>query len=855
MCIWLRRIALSMAVGGGLCLPFGPALGGTTPESLWWGEARLTIQGEAPDDLFGQGGAIDGDWAAIGAPGRNTGLGNNTGAVNFFQRVGNAWVDRGLVVPNGLSAGDSLGRDVALDYPIAVASATSTAVGGDVVGGIYVFEHFDGNWETFQILPPVLAEAVSFGSSVAVHGDRIAVADFATDSFTGRVHVYRRQGLSSWTHEQTLIPGDATADDVIGQDWSLALGPDRLVMGGAGHEAAGNFAGAAWAFEYNGSSWVETQKLLPSSFNGGGLNLGRFGRSLDMDGDDLVIGSTQSTAGTTAGSGLIYVYRHDGSSWQLQARLINSTANTVIGQQVRISGDRIISDPGNNGGDPTQVFDRSSGPWAFVALLDDSTPSFDVFELDPPLQNRGQIDISGDHILIGSYNDDQNRGSSHVFDWRVNARSEIVSISPSPADVGQSVTITAQVSSASQTVQNGFVTIRDADSGGFLCVGLPVNGSGQASCTRSFPVARTWNLDALYQPQNTFSNDLSAAVALEVLPAPTITQIISTSPNPSLVGQPVQVGFTVAEPLRAASGGLAGDPPPVPTGEVVVSDGVDQCQFTLSTPDQGSGSCALVLRTAGQRSLTASYAGDALYAASVSSSVIQTVEAPLLISAQPATILTAQSSTLSVSGGSGSYELALSEGASFCQLTGNQVTGLAAGECQVTATSLPVEERGEAQSASVVIRVVDASGVDLEILIAPAQIEERGAGSVPAGGCNPVRFEILVNHRGTDVAAQVRLQAPVPRGLLAPVSWTCMAPAGSCTPASGSDGVDVEFALAVGETSVVDLQGCADPNAAWIELEAAASLPDGTPLLFPESAAGRLYAPINGDGLFRDRFD
>lgn len=835
-----------------------PALvrAGTTPERLWWGEVRLTIFGGGANDFFGQGGAIDGDWVIIGAPGRDTPLGNNSGAVKFFQRLGNGWSDEGLIVPNGLSLGDGLGRDVAIDYPIAVASATNTSVGGNIVGGIYVFEHFDGDWVDFQILPPVVAEAVAFGSSVAVHGDVLAVADFATDSFTGRVHVYRRQGLSSWTLDQTLIPGDAVQDDVIGQDWSIALGDNMLVMGGSGHDAAGNIAGAAWVFQYDGTSWIETQKLLPTSFNGAGLTFARFGRSLDLDGNTLAVGSTQSTGGATPGSGLIYVYGFNGSIWQLQERLTNLQTGTGIGQQVRIDGDRIISNPGTNGGQPTHVFDRSSGAWTFVTLLDDSTPNFDVFDQRPPLFNNGQIAISGDRILVGSYNDDQNRGSAHVFNWRLNALAEITSVNPSPANLGQPVTITAQISSAGQTVQNGFVTFNDADSGAPRCVGVPVNGLGQASCTTSFSQARTWNLDVLYQPQNFFTTAWSAPVALEVLPAPTQTQITMISPRPSVVGEPAEVSVLVSELM--AGEGLAGDPPPMPTGDVVVSNGADQCQFTLGDPDQGSGSCSLVFDAVGMANVTASYAGDDIFGASVSVTATHPVEAPLVISAQPATILAGQSSTLNISGGSGTYDLKISDGASFCQLAGTQISGLSVGACQVTATSLPEEERGGGQTATVLIRVVDSAGVDLEIAIAPVEVPERNGvwnGSVPDGGCNPVQFEVLVTNRGTSPAPQVRLQVPVPAGLLAPISWTCSAPAGSCTPGGGSDGVDAEFSLEVGDTGVVDLQGCSDPNAAWAELEASASLADGTPLLFPDSASGRLYSPINGDGLFRDRFD
>lgn len=57
-----------------------------------------------------------------------------------------------------------------------------------------------------------------------------------------------------------------------------------------------------------------------------------------------------------------------------------------------------------------------------------------------------------------------------------------------------------------------------------------------------------------------------------------------------------------------------------PTGTVVVSDGVDQCQFEL--PATG---CILVTNTPGERALVADYLGDADFASSTSSAVTHTV--------------------------------------------------------------------------------------------------------------------------------------------------------------------------------------------------------------------------------------
>ena len=97
----------------------------------------------------------------------------------------------------------------------------------------------------------------------------------------------------------------------------------------------------------------------------------------------------------------------------------------------------------------------------------------------------------------------------------------------------------------------------------------------------------------------------------QVIPADTTTTITSDTPDPSTVGQAVTVNFVVA----AAAPGAG-----TPAGNVTVSDGVDACTATVAT-----GSCSVSLTTAGARTLTATYAGNANFNASTSTGQPHTV--------------------------------------------------------------------------------------------------------------------------------------------------------------------------------------------------------------------------------------
>lgn len=85
----------------------------------------------------------------------------------------------------------------------------------------------------------------------------------------------------------------------------------------------------------------------------------------------------------------------------------------------------------------------------------------------------------------------------------------------------------------------------------------------------------------------------------------TATAITGHAPNPSEKGQAVTVTFQV---MGGQPGGAS------PTGSVTVSGGGQSCSATLA-----ASSCTLTFDTAGYKLLTASYAGDTLFEASVSS--------------------------------------------------------------------------------------------------------------------------------------------------------------------------------------------------------------------------------------------
>jgi hypothetical protein len=169
---------------------------------------------------------------------------------------------------------------------------------------------------------------------------------------------------------------------------------------------------------------------------------------------------------------------------------------------------------------------------------------------------------------------------------------------------------------------------------------------------------------------------ITQTATVTVSPAGTATTITSHTPNPSVVGQEIGVAYTVTS--------SAGNP----TGDVTVSDGAgDTCNGTVT-----GGGCTLTPATAGTKTLTATYAGDAGFAGSVSSGVGHTVNAASTMtaitsqSANPSTVGQAVSFTFTVAtnapgSGTPTGNVTVSDGTQSCNAT------VAVGSCSIAFSS------------------------------------------------------------------------------------------------------------------------------------------------------------------------
>ena len=260
-----------------------------------------------------------------------------------------------------------------------------------------------------------------FGGSVAVSGDTLVLGAWGDDSPAygnqGSAYVYRRQspGVPGWIEQTKLTAPDGTEGDLFGQ--SVSIDGSTIVVGAmSAAGSAGPNQGAAYVFVQQGTEWVLQAKLTAADAADGD----RFGVSVSIAGDTIVVGAYADDGPAGIDQGSAYIFVRDGTSWTQQAKLTASDAGTGDGLAVRVAIDAdtvVLGAPFKDGPAGTDqgsayVFVRQGTTWTQQAKLTSlNATASDLF--------GWVVSVSGNRAVAGAirgnYVPASAAGSAYVF--------------------------------------------------------------------------------------------------------------------------------------------------------------------------------------------------------------------------------------------------------------------------------------------------------------------------------------------------------------------------------------------------------------------------------------------------------
>lgn len=268
----------------------------------------------APNDLnfqslFGWSVSIDGDYAAIGAPGAGSGAYYYSGAVYVFKRNGSSWDQMAKLIAADRSGYSQFGVSVCIkgEYVLIGASGDSYIAEGG--GSAYVFKREGMVWtEQAKLVPNGVGAADGFGSSVSIDGDYAIVGAPHSDWYgkataePGSAYVFKRED-TSWIEQAKLVAMNGTEDDYFGN--SVSISGDYVIVGAEwAHERYdGHKTGSAYLFKRMGSFWQEVVELIPDPGSYYDMSGPWFGSAVAINGPDMIVGASADYP-----SGAVYAY-------------------------------------------------------------------------------------------------------------------------------------------------------------------------------------------------------------------------------------------------------------------------------------------------------------------------------------------------------------------------------------------------------------------------------------------------------------------------------------------------------------------------------------------------------------------
>ena len=320
-----------------------------------WGDmvqtAKLTASDGKQGDGFGDSVSISGDTIVIGAPNHQTGT-LRQGAAFVFSKPATGWHDMtetAKLTASDEGEGDSFGQSVAISgNTIAIGSTGNN----NFQGSAYVYLKPSTGWKTTSRFQAKLTDNDDpngmLGIAVSVSGNTVVAGAYNNNGAPGAAYVFVRptSGWTSATQTAKLTASDGDSADLFALN--LAICGNTVLVGARNDPSNGITAGpgAAYLFVEPPSGWIdatETAKLTASdAVEGSG-----FGSSVALNDKAAVVGAAFYTVGENQGQGAAYVFKKPLTGWQTTA-LFNSkltavggTANSYFGFATSISGTTI----------------------------------------------------------------------------------------------------------------------------------------------------------------------------------------------------------------------------------------------------------------------------------------------------------------------------------------------------------------------------------------------------------------------------------------------------------------------------------------------------------------------------------
>ncbi len=317
--------------------------------TTWTEEQKIVASDREANDWFGWSVDISGDILIVGSyyedhDENGSDPLTDAGSAYIFTYDGSNWTEQQKIVASDRESEDYFGYAVAIDSSKVIVGAyleDEDENGSNPLtdaGSAYIFTYDGSNWtEQQKIVASDRESEDHFGISVDLSGEHAIIGanqedhDATGNNFldrSGAAYMFNING-SSWSEKDKLVASDRGAADLFG--YSVSIDGDRAIVGAyqEDEDALGNNtisnSGSAYIYNYNGSNWIEQQKIVASDRHSSDI----FGMSVDISGNRAIIGAEFNDydiegLNYASNAGAAYLFYFNGSQWKQREKIVSA---------------------------------------------------------------------------------------------------------------------------------------------------------------------------------------------------------------------------------------------------------------------------------------------------------------------------------------------------------------------------------------------------------------------------------------------------------------------------------------------------------------------------------------------------
>lgn len=287
--------------------------------------------------------SANGSFLAVGAPGSSSGV----GAAAIYRRNANSW-DAGVLLDRPASS-QVFGQAVAVsgDGTTVAVSYQSTPT---MLGGVTIFQNFNGGFVATMSLPLPANASLYFGSALALShdGNTLIVGDPGALGGNGAAVVYQNR-TDGWTADADLMPPDER-----GFGYRVALSSDGTTIAASAKNYPSTSSGAVGIYLRSNGSWVSAP-LLPTP-----TSAGRMGSGLALSRDGVLLLAGDPDGGSN-GRGSLSLHRRMELGFGEGDAFVRPAGANSFGSTVAMSGTGNVAVAGDY--HVVTVFVRAGDQW------------------------------------------------------------------------------------------------------------------------------------------------------------------------------------------------------------------------------------------------------------------------------------------------------------------------------------------------------------------------------------------------------------------------------------------------------------------------------------------------------------